>query len=131
MQTRAQRRADVIARINPARLREAFSPFASEKAFTITVCLWLEEDAWVCRREVGISPVRIDVLATKNQAIRLVEIKNAWDGHACAEALGQLLLSAPAYPQAELRLATPKRPTPDLLRLLALYHVTLLDGPWL
>lgn len=102
-----------------------FSPFSSEKVFVAVICEWLHKEGWTCRRG------RIDILATRKQEIRLIEVKNTWDRHSCAEALGELLMSAPEYPGSELVLATPRRPAPEILCRLALYHVTLLDGPWL
>jgi len=106
------------------------SGFTSEAAFVAYVAHSLTEDGWQCRREVRTRYGRIDLVATRETATRIIEAKLTMDAPAMTCALGQLLCGYEAYPGATLWFATPAPMQHRWNILFERYAIHILEGPW-
>jgi Holliday junction resolvase-like predicted endonuclease len=100
--------------------------FPSEKQFVAALVHHLSQQGWQCAQEVSASPGRIDVVATRQGDIRVIEAKLSTNLSSVSQALGQLLLRKQAYPNASLWLASPERPSEFLLQMLEAQGVSYL-----
>lgn len=104
--------------------------FATEKPFVTQVVQHLRSQGWDCTREVRTPYGRIDILATRQEAVWVIEAKRSTDGPRLTMALGQLLGSQASYPQARLGIATPDPLPAHFQTLFARYHIHPVEGPW-
>lgn len=104
--------------------------FPSEDTLVTQVVRHLRHQGWDCTREVRTPYGRIDILATQQEAVWVIEAKLSTDGRPLTYALGQLLGSQASYPQARLGIATPTALPAHFLTLFRRYHIHPVEGPW-
>jgi len=102
----------------------------SEKDLVEAVISILSLEGWACRCEVYTPYGRLDIHATKEDLIWIIEAKLSATAQALEQALGQLLAGQAVYPMARLSLVTPDIVPEHWLRLLYNHNIDLVEGPW-
>lgn len=95
----------------------------SEAAISLAVADSLRSSGWLVETEAYTSQGRIDILATRGDEVKIIEVKLKESSHDAAHALGQLLFYCKFHPGASLWFCSPRRPDETIISILDSYGV--------
>ena len=98
-----------------------------EKRIQAELVASLKSCGWIVERESYTSQGRIDVLATRENDKRIIEVKIKIDSNSMAHALGQLLFYSKFHPGATLWIYTPQKPDLTVMSILNSFGVQYLE----
>lgn len=87
----------------------------------------LKAQGWTAEKESYTSQGRVDILARRQEEVRIIEIKKRADSNSVAHALGQLLFYSKFHPGATLWFYSPEKPDLTVMSILNSFGVQYLE----